>query len=148
MAIYKTTLNIFLFCFLTINVLAQSTGTLIVEIESCRNNDGVVALALHSGEEGFPGSEENLIRGATAKIINGKAVVEFKDLAFGEYAISAFHDENSNNELDTNWIGIPTEGVGASNNAKGRMGPPKYEDARFQFEKDQQKMQFEISYIL
>lgn len=133
--------------FLTYFSFSQDIGTLIVEIESCRNDDGVVAVALHSGEEGFPGAEENMVQGATAKIVNGIATVEFKDLAFGEYAISAFHDENANDELDTNWIGIPKEGVGASNNAKGRMGPPKYKDAKFQFSSDQQKMKFEIDYI-
>lgn len=41
------------------------------------------------------------------------------------------HDENSNNILDTNWVGMPKEGIGMSNNAKGRMGPPKYLDASF-----------------
>ncbi len=148
MAYAKSTLIIISLVITTYCSNAQNTGTLVVEIGSLRNNDGVVAVALYDNEEGFPGNEENLVQAANAKIINGKAVVEFKDLAFGEYAISAFHDENSNNELDTNWIGIPKEGVGASNNAKGRMGPPKYKDARFVFEKDNQKMQFDIDYIL
>jgi len=136
-----------IFLGIVLTTSAQNSGTLIVEIDSFKNNDGVVAVAMFDKEEGFPGSEENMVHAATAEIKDGKAVVEFKDLPFGEYAISAFHDENSNGELDTNWIGIPKEGLGASNNAKGRMGPPKYEDARFQFEKDQQKMQFEIDYI-
>jgi uncharacterized protein (DUF2141 family) len=131
MKISKSTILIILLSIFTHCSFAQNTGTLIVEIESCRNDDGLVAVALHNGEEGFPGSKETMVQAATAKIINGKAVVEFKDLTYGEYAISAFHDENSNTELDTNWIGISKEGVGASNNAKGKMGPPKYEDARF-----------------
>jgi uncharacterized protein (DUF2141 family) len=126
---------------------AQNTGTLLVEMGSFRNNEGVVAVALYNSEEGFPGSEENVVQTATARIIEGKAMVKFQNLPFGEYAISAFHDENSNNELDTNWLGIPKEGVGASNNAKGRMGPPRYKDAKFDFGKDGQKMEFDIEYI-
>ncbi len=101
---------------------AQNTGTLFVEIELCRNDDGVVAVALFDQKEGFPGKEDNMVQAANAKITNGKTVVEFNNLVFSEYAISAFNDENSNNETETNWIGIPKEGVGASNNAKGRMG--------------------------
>jgi len=39
------------------------------------------------------------------------------------------HDENSNGKMDTNFIGMPREGVGASNNAKGHMGPLKFRAA-------------------
>lgn len=49
----------------------------------------------------------------------------------GEYAIYLFQDKDNNNELKSNWIGIPKEPVGTSNNAKGSMGPPKYKDALF-----------------
>jgi uncharacterized protein (DUF2141 family) len=47
--------------------------------------------------------------------------------------LAAFHDENDNGKLDTNWIGIPKEGLASSNNAKGRMGPPKWRDASFEY---------------
>ncbi|WP_157532813.1 DUF2141 domain-containing protein [Moritella dasanensis] len=43
--------------------------------------------------------------------------------------INVFHDINMNGELDTNWIGIPNEPVGITNNVKGRFGPPEYADA-------------------
>ncbi|MNT83012.1 hypothetical protein D3C72_2228260 [compost metagenome] len=42
-----------------------------------------------------------------------------------------YHDENNNGKLDKNFIGMPKEPVACSNNAKGFMGPPKYEDAKF-----------------
>jgi uncharacterized protein (DUF2141 family) len=46
----------------------------------------------------------------------------------GEYAVSIFHDENDNFKLDTGQFGIPVEKTGFSNNAKGKNGPPKFED--------------------
>jgi len=49
----------------------------------------------------------------------------------GKYAVSVFHDENSNGKLDTNFLGIPREGVGASNNAKGHFGPRNSARQRF-----------------
>lgn len=58
------------------------------------------------------------------------------ELDFGEYAIQVYHDLDSNDEMKTNWIGIPKEPVGTSNNAKGSMGPPKYKDAKFVFDTD------------
>ena len=47
----------------------------------------------------------------------------------GQYAANAFHDENDNGELDTNLIGIPTEGYGFTNDPRTTFGPPDFEDA-------------------
>ncbi len=49
----------------------------------------------------------------------------------GRYAISAFHDLNSNNKLDKNMVGLPTEKYGFSNNARGTFGPPSLSDQLF-----------------
>lgn len=49
----------------------------------------------------------------------------------GRYAISAFHDLNSNNKLDKNMVGLPTEKYGFSNNARGTFGPPSLNDQLF-----------------
>ncbi len=49
----------------------------------------------------------------------------------GRYALSVFQDMNGNRKLDANFIGIPTEQSGSSNNAPARFGPPKFRDAEF-----------------
>jgi len=59
---------------------------------------------------------------------------EFPGVAAGTYAVSAFHDENSNGKLDRNFMGIPREGVGASNNAKGHLGHRSSMRRRFAFQ--------------
>ncbi len=59
------------------------------------------------------------------------------DLPAGRYAVKLFHDANSNGELDSNMLGIPTEGYGFSNNA-GRFGPPSFEDAAVAVDADLQ----------
>jgi uncharacterized protein (DUF2141 family) len=46
----------------------------------------------------------------------------------GKYAINVIHDKNNNNKLDTNVFGIPKEGWGCSNNARGALGAPKHKD--------------------
>jgi len=48
------------------------------------------------------------------------AQVAFTDLHDGVYAVSVFHDENENQKLDKDFVGIPKEGYGASNNPKKR----------------------------
>lgn len=66
------------------------------------------------------------------KISNGRYTVTFKAVHDGTYAISSFNDENGNGKLDTNFLGIPKEGTGASNNAPANFGPPKWADAKFE----------------
>ena len=48
-----------------------------------------------------------------------------EDLAPGRYALSAFHNENDNGELDTNLLGVPSEGYGFGNDASAAFGPPR-----------------------
>jgi len=58
----------------------------------------------------------------------------------GTYAVTVYHDVNDNQKLDTNWIGIPKEPVAISNNAKGRLGPPKWKDASFELREATQEL--------
>jgi uncharacterized protein (DUF2141 family) len=81
-------------------------------------------------------------------IENAKAECNFTDIAAGDYAVSVFHDENSNGKLDRNFIGMPKEGVGASNDAKGHFGPPKFNDAQFTYSGGQKTLTIHIQYLL
>jgi uncharacterized protein (DUF2141 family) len=65
----------------------------------------------------------------------------------GTYAIAVYHDENSNGKLDSNFIGIPREGVGFSNNAKGHMGPPKFDAAAFRFSGGALELKIVVAYL-
>jgi uncharacterized protein (DUF2141 family) len=59
-------------------------------------------------------------------------LVRVTGLKAGIYCFRAFHDVNGNGELDTSWIGLPTEPYGFSNNARGRFGPPDIEKQIFE----------------
>jgi uncharacterized protein (DUF2141 family) len=58
-------------------------------------------------------------------------LVVVPDVPPGTYAAQAFHDENNNSVIDRNIFGIPTEGLGFSNNAKMFFGPPRFDAAAF-----------------
>ena len=81
-------------------------------------------------------SAENYLKQPIAKQklpidANGNAVFRFDRLAAGTYAVAVVYDEDRNGELNTGLLGIPTELVGLSNNAKGLFGPPSFEKASF-----------------
>lgn len=57
----------------------------------------------------------------------------FNELKSGKYAVSVAYDEDGNGKLNTGFLGIPSELVGFSNNAKGSFGPPSFHKASFTF---------------
>jgi uncharacterized protein (DUF2141 family) len=59
------------------------------------------------------------------------------DLPEGEYAIALYQDRNEDKRLNRNFLGIPTEPFGVSNNIKPMFAPPSYDDCRFRFYADQ-----------
>jgi uncharacterized protein (DUF2141 family) len=99
-----------------------------VRIESLRNDRGMVFVSLYDNKRAFD-KNKGEAAGAQARPANRSAVVVFENVVPGKYALSFIHDENENKKLDTNFIGIPKEGFGYSNDAMGRFGPPKFDDA-------------------
>jgi len=118
-----------------------------VDVVGLRTNKGQVLCALYASAEGFPKDSQRAIRRDTSSISEKKASCEFSGIEPGTHAVSLFHDENSNGKLDTNFLGIPREGVGASNDARGHMGPPKFDAARFQFSGGRLTLKVTINYL-
>jgi uncharacterized protein (DUF2141 family) len=104
--------------------------TLTVTLSDARNDKGRLAVALYDSEEDFP-RQERALRGQLLRIARGGATVTFRGLAPGVYAIAVLHDENSNAKMDFNFLGIPLEGYGFSNDAPVGFGPPSFKAAAF-----------------
>ena len=121
----------------------QQIGNLILNITGFENNEGSVRIALANSKEDYQ-TDDEAFRAVIISISEKKAKQIFEDLPFGIYAIKTFHDENENGELDTNFLGIPSENYGFSNNAKGSFGPASWEDAKFSFDKDSMIIEINI----
>ena len=116
----------------------QSYGhELILTIDSVKHIKGVMMIALYNNEENY---NNNSMATATQKITVTDKIIIYKfneDLPPTYYAIKLYQDENENGKLDTNFLGIPVEGYGFSNNG-GRFGQPQFNDTKFMLDKDQQ----------
>ncbi|MCD4848198.1 MAG: DUF2141 domain-containing protein [Candidatus Aegiribacteria sp.] len=125
----------------------EQTGTIVVTIEDLRNSDGNVRVALWSSEDGFLRDPDSAYR-RVMSVIEGETVeFVFADLPFGEYAVSAFHDENGDGKNNRNLFGKPTEGYCISNGVRGGMsGPPGFDDASFILETEEMPVTMEIEY--
>jgi len=78
----------------------------------------------------------------------GDTRVTVANLPAGRYAVQAFLDENGNGEVDRALFGIPKEGVGFSNDAKIRLGPPKFAEAVFAFDGNARTIRLNLRYFM
>ena len=129
---------IFCICFFMPQQIVAAKLTINI---SNQEKPGVLFLTICNSAAGFENSvenesEEDSCRGAVVET-ELKDVFEIRaEVPDGEYAIAAFLDTNANNKMDKNFIGIPKEQYGFSNNAMGRMSAPSFDQAKFSVEGD------------
>ncbi len=133
---------------LSVKAQTQSKkGSLRVVVNNYRNRSGQIGFYLFNSGDQFPGHTEKAILSGFVKITGNTTEFIFTNVQSRTYAVYVFHDEDSNKELNTNFIEMPKEGVGVSNNAKGHFGPPKYDDAKFIFNKPEQLISISLTYL-
>lgn len=129
-----------------LTVPLAAADTLLLSVNGLASEQGQVVIQVYD-------SSKNWLSAATQEmvlqhIVPATQVKTSPELAlslpYGRYAIQVFHDVDGNGKLKTNWIGIPREPVGTSNNAKGKMGPPKFADAVFVFDAENNQHQLDI----
>ncbi len=112
----------------------STLGTIELRISGLANDSGQVCASLFNAPEGYPTRPEKALRGECEPIADQRATILFEGLPYGTYAAFAFHDEDGNSAIRQSRLGIPREPVGASNNARGRFGPPAFDDASFRLD--------------
>jgi uncharacterized protein (DUF2141 family) len=105
------------------------TGTIVVTVTGFEDDRGQALVNLFLEPEGFPGDPKKAARAVERPIVGRRVEIVFEGVPAGPFALSAFHDANSNFELDTNFVGIPSERWGVSHDAEGFLGPPSYSAA-------------------
>jgi uncharacterized protein (DUF2141 family) len=112
-----------------LNVAAQA-GELVVTVNDVDVHTGQLKMAVFDSADAWNGKARAIAqqaRPATAASIEFR----FADLPGGTYAISVMHDENDNGALDSNFLGMPTEGYGFSNDPQV-MRKATFEEAAFE----------------
>ncbi|MBU0632502.1 DUF2141 domain-containing protein [bacterium] len=91
---------------------------------------GDIYIGLYDKSQNFTSLEETYKRQIVQT--DAKSVeVQFENIPDGKYAIALFQDENNNHKLDKNFLGIPKEGYGFSNNPHTLL-EPTFNDAVFE----------------
>jgi uncharacterized protein (DUF2141 family) len=110
----------------------ELTGIVMVELSGLQGATGNIYIAVYDSDSTWLGDEAVMHQKVViAESLDGELVRTELQLPLGDYALSAFYDQNDDGELDTNFIGMPKEPIGLSNNAVGKFGLPSYSDAVF-----------------
>lgn len=107
---------------------AAGAADLSVRVDDLKSAQGKIMIAVYDSADSFL---KRPARAARIAAETGTVSVILKDLPPGQYGIALFHDANDNGRMDSNAMGIPTEDHAFSNNARGNMGPPSFEQVRF-----------------
>jgi uncharacterized protein (DUF2141 family) len=110
----------------------QMNGSLTVIVEGLKNDKGSIQIGLFSSGDSWNGKTEKY-KGAIIPIKSDTLKWKVENIPFGEYAVKLFHDENDDNKINTNFLGMPSERFGFSNNPAVFFGPPSFERAKFVF---------------
>ena len=144
----KKSLNLILIIMLiAFNFSHAQQGKIVVTIKNAKSQKGAVWCCLHNKATDFPDKQDNAISCQKIEANKDNLTFTFVNVKPGTYAISAYHDENSDGKLNTNFLGIPKEGIGVSNNKMRAMGSPVFDDAKFTCDANtEKKLEINLKY--
>ena len=125
-------------------VAEAQAATVIVTVTGVRDSRGVVRVAVCPRSEFL---NPHCPYFGKSRAQPGAVVVTVNDVPAGVYAAQAYQDANDNGVLDRNWLGFPKEGMGFSNNAPMRLGPPRFDDAAFTLGTSNVAISFRLRYF-
>lgn len=120
---------------------AQTRGAIKVTFEDIASDEGTLKTGLYNSAGSWL---DEAFKAKSSVIKNGKCEVVFEDIPYGEYGVSAYHDENNNGKMDKYLGFYPKENYACSNQAPAKYGPPQWKDAKFQINQktNQQHIKF------
>jgi len=123
-------------------------STVIVNITGLRNAKGKVDALIFVKPDGFPEEDSKAFDKDEASIDPKTltARIVFKDVPRGFAAVTVLHDENMNRKVDKNFIGIPKEGYGTSNNPKKAKHTPRWDEGKFAVNRPEETITVRLIY--
>ena len=109
------------------------SASLTVTFTNLEAGRGQLFIAVYDRPEVFLQDGAARIKKVVAVSKAGSLRLELGELPRGTYAVSCFHDVNGNGKMDKNFLGIPSEPYGFSNNARPAFRAPNWDEAKFQW---------------
>jgi uncharacterized protein (DUF2141 family) len=127
--------------------VGDAATTIKVTVEKVRSSKGLITAVLYDDNpKTFLKNGARLDR-IRVEASEGRTELCLNAPAAGRYAVALYHDENGNKEFDTDFLGIPTEGYGFSQNPGFRFGKPDVEETVFAIESDPVALSISMLYL-
>ncbi|HEY9114843.1 MAG TPA: DUF2141 domain-containing protein [Bacteroidales bacterium] len=130
----KYTFVLVFFILLSFSISAQ-TADLILKVTNISPLTGKIMVAVFNSEETYF-DVDKMYAGYEIAADSSVVVYVIQDLPVGTYAITIYHDEDNNGEMNRSWLGMPKEGYAFSNNFTSAIRPASFSDAAFQLSRD------------
>ncbi|MGQ0589580.1 MAG: DUF2141 domain-containing protein [Sphingosinicella sp.] len=124
-----------------------SPAELEIQVQGLRNANGQVRLCLTRNPAHFPDCNGDPAAVKRSLPTRAAASIRLRGVAPGIYALSVIHDENGDGRLNR-FMAIPREGFGFSRNPRIRMGPPRFDEVRFQVSGGVVRQAVQMRYLL
>lgn len=124
-----------------------SSSAILIHVDGLRSADGQLLIHIYDREKGFLTDASKAIRELRHPVDGLAITLQIDGQPHGRYAIAVIHDEDSSGDLGTNFLGIPREGVGLSNNPRSRFGPPRFVDAAVDVEGERVVLDITVRYL-
>ena len=128
----------------TTSVSALSEGEIRINVSGIKKVKGQITCSIYNDPNTFLKRGVKAMRKVVEAPSKDGVTCIFKDVTPGEYAITVTHDKNANNKMDNNFLGIPREPWGVSNNARPTFRAPRWEEAVFAFEGETIEMNVKV----
>jgi uncharacterized protein (DUF2141 family) len=129
-------------------VFAATPGEINVDMAGFRSDRGRAYVALWRSAKHFPGTPPAGTATRVVVVLHGAARARFAAVEPGSFAITVFHDEDGDQELGENFLGIPNEGIGFSRNVRPRFRAPRYREAELVLQPSEHRtVEIEMLYL-
>ncbi len=115
-----------------------SQESLKVKVSNIIEQQGQIILTLYNKAEGFAKSGNEIKKVLKQNFKGANAIIEIENLPAGDYSVIILHDKNKDGACNYNFIGIPIEGYGFSNNIVPRLSVPSFQQTMFSFPQKQE----------
>lgn len=124
----------------------EATGAVVLKIQNVSENPrGTIRCGLYERSSWM--EPERAVQWVDATYTDAReAICRFEGIESGTYGIGVFHDSDDDHDMDSNVVGIPSEGVCASNDPEANMGPPAFDDAKFRHEGERTEVACTMNY--
>lgn len=121
---------------------SAKSSRLKIRIQGVKNGKGSINIALYKSDSDFSTEKYAYV----TRIPASSDTAVFEKIDPGTYGVAVFHDENENLRLDRNFAGMPAEGYGFSNNARGTFGPPSFKATAVQINQPEISLNIKLNY--